>query len=478
MERHTHPNDPRHRDEDTEARSEIEELAQPPLHPHSTSTSPHPRYAGEPGGTLLDLNASYDDAPGPVALDQGRLHGAELVAGGYNPEDPDDRHPPGEPDPYAPGDRHPPGEPDPYAPGDRHPPGEPGTVIGTDLADELDGDEGPNVMIGLAGDDLIYGHGGNDELRGDDGDDLLVGGFGDDRLIGGAGDDVLVGEAGDDYLRGGDGNDVLIGGAGNDSLVGGNGADVFVVMSSVAEDGPVLAFGDDVIYDFNAEEGDMLDFTRVYDHFPELSLSLRPTEVGDIVVTFAQSDGTAVGSITLHRIAYLPVGGFPHPGAPPAPPHEFGDPGALNVPPGNSRTRARHMHPRTKSLETRDTRSIPKFRASSTSSRPMSPSMRNPWRWTPCRRTPSKTMRSGAGAASRFARPTGQGSEGAEMIRISLAAQACEAAAGRTRVAACGATRDVGPLGHGHECAGSGFGRTRLARGAGHATDGMLGRSR
>ena len=311
MERRTRWNDPRHRDEDTEDRSGIEALAPPPLHPQPTSTSPHPRYDGEPGGTPPDLNAPYDDAPGPIKLDQGRLHGGELIVAEFNLE--------------TPGDRFPPGEPDPCAPSDLYPPGEPGTVTGTDFADELDGDERPNVMVGLAGDDLMYGHGGNDELRGDDGHDLLVGGFGRDRLIGGSGDDVLVGEDGDDYLRGGDGDDVLIGGLGNDSLIGGAGADIFAFMLPVDEEGSVSRFGDDVIYDFNLVEGDSLDFSSVYDHFPNLSSSMHLTEDGDIVVTFTQADGAPVGSVTLHRIAYQTVGGFPDPGTPFAPGYEHGE---------------------------------------------------------------------------------------------------------------------------------------------------------
>ena len=343
MESPKHPNDPRHRDADTEDRSATRERA-PPLHPHSTSNSSHPGHPGESGGAPPDRDASYDDAPGPVARDQGRAHDGELIVGRPHLEEADDPHapdgrlrpgvpsPPGDSedpgDPHAPGERFPPHVPfppvGPEEPEYLDPPGESGTVIGTDFADELDGDERPNVMIGLAGDDLMFGHGGNDDLRGDDGDDLLVGGFGHDRLIGGWGDDVLVGEAGDDYLRGGDGDDVLIGGPGNDSLIGGAGADIFAFMLPVEEEGSVPRFGDDVIYDFNAAEGDMLDFGTIHDDFPNLSLSVGPTEDGDIVITL-QSEGTAVGSVTLHRIAYQPVDGLPHPGTPHEPAYEHGE---------------------------------------------------------------------------------------------------------------------------------------------------------
>ena len=221
--------------------------------------------------------------------------------------------------------------------------GAPGALTGTDSADRLDGDEQSKVMSGLDGDDEMHGRGGDDEIRGGDGEDFLVGGndadwlrggAGHDRLMGGPGDDTLWGGPGDDYLHGEDGADVLNGGAGNDALIGGNGADVFWFTIPVAEDGTVLPFGDDVIYDFNAGEGDTLDFSRVYDHFPDLSVSVRPTEDGDIVTTFTQTDGTPVGSITLHRIAYQPVGGVPDPDPDPPhlPPEEFADPYPPYVP--------------------------------------------------------------------------------------------------------------------------------------------------
>ena len=355
MESPTHPNDPTDRDADTGYQSGIEERAPPPLHPNFTSTSPHPPYAGELSGAPPNPDASYDDAPGPIALHQGQAHDGELIAGRPEFENPGDPHAPGDRfrpgeidrpgdaevpgDLHAPGDRFRPGEidrpGDAEVPGDLDPPGGPGTVIGTDFADELDGDERSNVMIGLAGDDLMFGHGGNDDLRGDGGHDLLVGGFGDDRLIAGSGDDVLAGEDGDDYLRGGDGDDVLIGGAGNDSLVGGAGADIFAFVPPIGEDGTVPRFGDDVIYDFNEAEGDMLDFGTIHDDLPSLFLSMRHTQDGDVVVTLNQADGTAVGSVTLHRFAYQPGGEFPHPGAPHEPGYEHGeypDPGTPFAP--------------------------------------------------------------------------------------------------------------------------------------------------
>ncbi|MDB9514002.1 calcium-binding protein [Kamptonema animale CS-326] len=70
-------------------------------------------------------------------------------------------------------------------------------VIGTDLADTLNG---------LGGNDLINGVGGNDTLIGGDGNDILNGDSGNDSLIGGAGNDNLTG---------GDGLDTFVFGAAN-----------------------------------------------------------------------------------------------------------------------------------------------------------------------------------------------------------------------------------------------------------------------
>ncbi|MDL2182669.1 LapA family giant adhesin [Pseudomonas sp. ChxA] len=84
-----------------------------------------------------------------------------------------------------------------------------------------------------------------------DGNDTLLGGAGDDILFGQGGDDLLDGGKGNDILLGGTGNDTLIGGPGNDILIGGSGADTFVWKAG--------DFGNDVIKDFKASEGDRID---------------------------------------------------------------------------------------------------------------------------------------------------------------------------------------------------------------------------
>ncbi|HEY1026178.1 MAG TPA: tandem-95 repeat protein, partial [Pseudomonas sp.] len=89
--------------------------------------------------------------------------------------------------------------------------------------------------------------------NGGDASDLINGSKYSDILNGGNGHDVLYGNAGHDLLNGGDGNDLLIGGLGNDTLTGGAGADTFMWKAG--------DFGNDVIKDFNATEGDRIDIS-------------------------------------------------------------------------------------------------------------------------------------------------------------------------------------------------------------------------
>jgi serralysin len=138
------------------------------------------------------------------------------------------------------------------------------TLVGGDLADQLDAGANDDIVVGRAGNDTlvggtgldnmvggsgddsmdggadadtINGNDGSDHLFGDTGNDLIVGQNGSDFLDGGGNDDTLDGGNGDDVLEGGDGNDILrgrngedelAGGLGRDFLTGGLGADNFV----------------------------------------------------------------------------------------------------------------------------------------------------------------------------------------------------------------------------------------------------------
>ncbi|WP_323784612.1 hypothetical protein [Thalassovita sp.] len=131
------------------------------------------------------------------------------------------------------------------------------TLIGGEGDDTLIGGDSENdlrdVIYGGDGNDSIDGGYGNDELRGDDGNDTIIGGFGVDTVIGAAGDDALTGQAWSDLIFGGDGDDFINGGFGYDRVNGGAGADRFYHLG-------VYDHGSDWIQDYNAADGDLLQF--------------------------------------------------------------------------------------------------------------------------------------------------------------------------------------------------------------------------
>jgi Ca2+-binding RTX toxin-like protein len=133
-------------------------------------------------------------------------------------------------------------------------------LIGSDSADELDGGAGADELSGGIGDDqdeevapvLIEGidqttEADDDTIDAGRGANEIDAGLGDDRVDAGAGDDLVDGGAGDDALDGGKGDDVLIGGFGDDTFKGGAGEDIFD-----------LTQGNDVVTDFDPEEGDRI----------------------------------------------------------------------------------------------------------------------------------------------------------------------------------------------------------------------------
>jgi Ca2+-binding RTX toxin-like protein len=129
-------------------------------------------------------------------------------------------------------------------------------IRGADTADRIDGLGGNDVLLGRGGNDAIYGGNGDDRLNGGAGSDYLDGGHGFDKLYGDLGIDKLYGVDGNDLLRGGDGDDWLNGGSGSDRLYGDAGADTFVFDISDLD-------GLDVIYDFDASEGDRIMLTGI-----------------------------------------------------------------------------------------------------------------------------------------------------------------------------------------------------------------------
>ncbi|MEJ2622402.1 MAG: calcium-binding protein, partial [Candidatus Thiodiazotropha sp.] len=115
-------------------------------------------------------------------------------------------------------------------------------LIGTDAADQIDGNGGDDHIYGAAGDDTLTGGGGNDWIYGEGGNDQLSSGEGYDYLWGGAGNDHLSG-------NGGYGYDELHGGVGNDRIechhgvsYGNQGDDTYI---HTAGQGSVLIYNDD-----------------------------------------------------------------------------------------------------------------------------------------------------------------------------------------------------------------------------------------
>lgn len=127
----------------------------------------------------------------------------------------------------------------------------------------------------------IGGTTGDDTLVGTYLADRINGGDGNDWIYGGGGADLLYGGNGDDYIDSGIGADYIVGGAGNDAMLGREGADVFafwfkLVLASGqeaphAEGGSastdvnlVSGEGYDVILDFDTRAGqDKLDFNGI-----------------------------------------------------------------------------------------------------------------------------------------------------------------------------------------------------------------------
>ncbi|WP_305512916.1 calcium-binding protein [Shimia thalassica] len=159
--------------------------------------------------------------------------------------------------------------------------------------DSIRGGNGHDLLFGRDGDDSLYGERGRDTLNGGDGDDLLVGGFDTDDLadliLGGAGHDTIRAASGNDNVFGQDGDDQISGGLGADTLAGQNGDDVITgggyadqIFGNAGDDFinggwgydlvnggadadrffhiGIADHGSDWIQDYDAAEGDILQF--------------------------------------------------------------------------------------------------------------------------------------------------------------------------------------------------------------------------
>jgi Ca2+-binding RTX toxin-like protein len=96
---------------------------------------------------------------------------------------------------------------------------------GTDGANTLIGDAGPDKVFGERGSDVILTGDGNDEAHGGSGADTINAGAGDDKVFGGVGNDGIGAGEGNDEVHAGTGNDNVNAGEGNDKVFGGEGSD-------------------------------------------------------------------------------------------------------------------------------------------------------------------------------------------------------------------------------------------------------------
>ena len=123
--------------------------------------------------------------------------------------------------------------------------------------------------------------------------DVFIGDGQDNYVLGMNGDDRIYGGAGRDTLDGSGDNDILAGGADDDQLSGSTGADRFVYDNFDA--------GHDRILDFNAGDGDRIDFSTSVNVDDYSDLTVGDDGAGNALLTFGQS------SIVLAGIAALQV---------------------------------------------------------------------------------------------------------------------------------------------------------------------------
>jgi Ca2+-binding RTX toxin-like protein len=99
------------------------------------------------------------------------------------------------------------------------------TAAGGDAAgDDLNSIE---HLVGSAHADVLSGNNNGNVIGGGDGNNWLYGYGGDDGLAGGDDTDMLFGMEGVDLLKGGGGADTLVGGSGGDTMLGGTGDDTY-----------------------------------------------------------------------------------------------------------------------------------------------------------------------------------------------------------------------------------------------------------
>ncbi|KII75537.1 calcium-binding protein [Vibrio renipiscarius] len=75
-------------------------------------------------------------------------------------------------------------------------------IVDIDRINDIDTQDGNDIIIGLGGNDEIHSNGGQDVIDGGNGNDVIAAGSGEDFVAGGNGHDRLIGENGNDVLIG------------------------------------------------------------------------------------------------------------------------------------------------------------------------------------------------------------------------------------------------------------------------------------
>ena len=195
-------------------------------------------------------------------------------------------------------------------------------LTGSLFHDDLWGDDGANVINGMAGNDTLKGFGGDDTLNGEAGVDTMFGGLGNDTYLvdnfndivqenGGQGNDtvrtsgsyrltagadietlrttndngstdsVLSGNGNGNVVIGDNGHNRLNGGDGNDELTGRGGIDEFRFNTALNAAGNV-----DRITDFNVADDEIQLDQDIFSS----SLGLGNISAGELVIGAAAQD--------------------------------------------------------------------------------------------------------------------------------------------------------------------------------------------
>jgi Ca2+-binding RTX toxin-like protein len=195
-------------------------------------------------------------------------------------------------------------------------------LTGSGFHDDLWGNDGANVINGMAGNDTLKGFGGDDTLNGEAGVDTMFGALGNDTYLvdnagdivrenGGQGNDTvrasvsyvltagadvetlrttsdagtatinLTGNANGNVVIGNIGNNRLGGGGGNDQLTGGNGQDEFLFDTALN-----AATNVDRITDFNVADDTILLDRDIFSS----SLGLGNISAGEFVIGTTAQD--------------------------------------------------------------------------------------------------------------------------------------------------------------------------------------------